>query len=40
MEWHSNALDSVISEAYCWAGDVTFYTDPAARRWGIGRALY
>ena len=27
MEWHSNALDPMISEAYCGAVDVTIYTD-------------
>jgi hypothetical protein len=26
MEWHSTALDPMISEAYCWAVDVTIYT--------------
>lgn len=30
MEWDSNALDPMNSEAYCWAVDVTNYTDPAA----------
>ena len=40
MEWHSNALDPMNAEAYCWAVDVTIYTDPAAQRRGIGRALY